>query len=136
MGMQISRRIALKLLALGALFRKTTFWAFAENRLGTDVASEFLSAALRRNYPNQLVGDTLAPFRGVKLDISTHEDMGDAVVSAKLAEDEDSFQLAVAPDTTYFWRLIPFRANGEDRADVSTGSFRTGTPVIQDPEDD
>ena len=134
--MKISRRIALKLFALGTLFRKTTFWAFAENRLGAGVVAEFLTATLRWNYPNKLVGDALIPFRSIKLEISPHEDMRDAVVSAKLAEDDDSFQLAVTPDTTYFWSLTPFSKDGEDRADVSTGSFRTGTPVIQDTEDD
>jgi hypothetical protein len=134
--MRISRRAALKLLAVGSFFRKTTFRAFAEDRFGTKAAAEFLTATLRWNYPNKLVGDTLSPFHSVKLEVSTREDMGDEVVSTKLAEDEDSFRLAVAPETIYYWRLTPFRKEGEESADVSTGSFHTGAPVFQDTEDD
>jgi len=59
--MRISRRIALKLLVLGAIFRKSTFWAFAENRFGTEVVTDFLTR-LTLELSNQLQGDTLNAF--------------------------------------------------------------------------
>lgn len=136
MELQLSRRIALKLLALGFLFRKTTFWAFAENRFGTGVVTDFLTATLHWNYPNHLIGDTFAPFRSTRLDISTHDDMSDSVISSEMQEDDDIFRLAVAPQTTYFWSLTPIGKDGQDRADLSTGTFHSGSPAIQDTEDD
>ena len=133
MKMQLSRRVALKLFALGTLFGKTTFRAFAENRLGTRVAADFLSATLRWNYPNHSTGDGFAPYRSTRLIITTHPDNSSPVVSSELAEDEDIFKLRLPRKRLTSGTLTPADKDGQRLADRATGNFHTGSPSIKTP---
>src|SRR5271169_3108297 len=98
MKFQLSRRAALKWLGMGSvagfgakeLVAKLAAAAVA-SRPETTVVAGALSATLKWSYSN-------IPHRAL-LKISTREDLSSVITSAKLADDEHSYRLAVAPDT-------------------------------------
>ena len=138
MKIEISRRTAFKLLGVGSVALTCDLSALGISK--ADVAmrtsADFLTATLRWNYPNRLVGNSFLPYRGVLLEISKHEDMRSPSASTRLADDVDTFRIAVAPNTTYYWRLSPIDRNGKVLDDATRGSFDTCTPTIDDTDDD
>ena len=134
----VSRRSTLKLLSLLPTISLKSMGALDTSNAAPapGTSADFLTATLTWNYPNRLVGDALLPYRGIKLRISTREDMSAPFVDVKLPEDVTSYRLAVAPATNYYWQLIPFDENSDVTALSSKGNFRTHEPYITDTDDD
>lgn len=131
MKFELSRRAALRWLGMGsvALFgarelaAKSAAAAIAR-RPETTVLAGALSATLKWSYSN-------IP-RHALLKIATRDDMSSVIASAKLADDEHAYRLAVAPDTDYYWTLS-YPGSGEQPL---TGRFRTAKPRLDDTADD
>ncbi len=138
MKVVVSRRSTLKLLSLLPAFSLNPMAPLPTSTPApTPGASpDFLTATLTWDYPNRLVDGSMEPYRGVKLKISSKEDMGAPIVDVSLLEDVTSIRLAVLPDTTYYWRLIPFDENHDAMDRLSKGTFRTQRLSITDTEDD
>jgi Trehalase len=135
MRVEISRRTTLKLLFLSPTMA-CPIGASQTEALRTATKPELLTATLSWDYPNKRVHDSLLPFSGVHLRISPHQDMADPVLDIKLPEHVTSFRLAVAPESTYYWLVVPFDSDGEASTRMSQGRFVTGKPLMKSTEND
>jgi hypothetical protein len=100
----------------------------------------FLTAALTWKYPTKpgesQYDEMLLPYAGVILRVSLQENLQDPFINLRLPEDKTSYRLAVIPDTTYYWAVVPFDEHGEHPEASSTHHFRTEKPEIEDVDDD
>ena len=136
MRIEISRRTTLKFLCLTPATVGGAIGASQAEPLKTDAEHESLTATLTWEYPNKRVNNSLLPYSGVHLKISPHPDMADPIVDTKLPDHVTSFRLAVAPESTYYWRVLPFDKEGDVSDRMSQGSFVSGKPVIENTESD
>jgi hypothetical protein len=124
---ELSRRSALKLFGLGTLAGLGAPFAHAggSSEAGARVLAEFLTATLGWDYSSIPTS--------VCLEISLTENMSSPLVRATLPENVHSYRLAVAPNTTYYWRLsYPPDKNESPRV----GHFHTNLPTLDDTDDD
>jgi hypothetical protein len=129
MKVELSRRAVLSLLASSGLSAgELIFTSPAVAEVAADSEShalgDFLTATLSWGY-SSIPGS-------VRLEISADATMSSPIVSVTLADGIHSYRLAVAPDTTYFWRLTRAAAGENPRV----GHFHTGNPALDDTEDD
>ncbi len=138
MTREISRRSALKLIGLGSAALSSNIPLLGASEPGLDLKTsvDFLTATLRWEYPIRPVRNSLLPYRGVLLEISTHEDMRTPIVDVRLPDEVEYFRIAAAPDSTYYWRLGPFDKTSEISSEITSGSFHTSSPVIDATDDD
>ncbi len=142
---EFSRRSALKCLSLGAVGLTGALGSVVEAETLSDATraaqdpsalSDFLTATLTWAYPNRVVEESVLPYRGVLLEIGLQKDLRAPIISTELPDNVNYYRLAVAPDTDYYWRLVPFEKTGKVEGQKTSGSFRSGTPVIIDTDDD
>lgn len=93
-----------------------------------------LSAILRWEYP--AFGAGFSPSSKVRLEVSLREDMSQPLITADLSENQTDFRLAVAPHTTYFWRVTPFEADVARTNRALHARFTSGDPTIDTTTDD
>src|SRR5215472_2437112 len=109
-------------------------------RPGEKSGPGFLTAALYWEYPTKpgksQYGEMLLPYAGVILRVSLQENLQNPFIDLRLPEDKTSFRLSVAPDTIYYWAVIPFDEHGEHPEASSSQQFRTGKPQIENVDDD
>jgi len=55
----------------------------------------------------------LAPYSGIHLTIAPHPDLSSPIVNARLPDHVNSLRLAAAPDSKYYWHILPFDKGGE-----------------------
>lgn len=100
----------------------------------------FLTVALTWEYPRKpgesQYGAMLLPYAGVILRVSLQENLQDPFIDLRLPEGKTSYRLAVVPDTTCYWAVIPFDKQGEHREASSRHHLRTSKPEIEDVDDD
>ncbi len=133
MKIDLHRRAALKLMAVASmvgpgaveLILPRRARAMAASQPEVSVLVDFLSVCFAWDYSEST--------HRVQLEISLNEDLSSPVVSVALPDTESTFRCAVAPDTSYFWRLSKLPG---DEDVVRTGRFHTGVPVLADTADD
>src|SRR4051794_1901872 len=109
MKIEISRRSTLKFLSVAPAIVASAIEPSSAEPLKAGAEPDSLTATLSWNYPTQRTdGGGLAPYSGVHLKISTHQNMADPIVDIKLPDHVTSFRLAVAPEGAYYWQLWPF----------------------------
>ena len=79
-----------------------------------------LTASLRWTYP--AINPAFHPTAGVRIEISQHEDLSQPIISLDLPENQTSYRLAAAPQTTYYWRMTPLETTGPRPTTPSTPS--------------
>ena len=133
MKVELSRRSALKLLGLGSFAGLGVTDVVGAPLAHGGVSSQPGSRAIADVLSATLAWDYSSSPTSVRLEISRDENMTAPIVSVTLGDDIHTYRLAVAPDTTYYWRL-------SDSAALQTsprlGHFHTGTPVLDDTDDD
>src|SRR6266702_644471 len=132
----VSRRVAIKMFFSGGVLSLTKLPAFAIRQLDTKAEAGFLSGSLHWEYPSKEVGNTIFHYSGVKLEISMDEKMLDPICVATLPEDVEVLKVALAPTTTYYWRINTLDKQGNVSGEQSEGTFTTSSPVIDPTQSD
>ena len=92
-----------------------------------------LSATLSWSYPAYHASFT--PSAKMRIEVSARQDMSRPIVAIELPENQTRYRIALAPQTTYYWRLTPIDGGGA-RADSRLSHFTTGAPRIDATDDD
>jgi hypothetical protein len=88
-----------------------------------------LTAILKWQYPYK---EDKNPYYSINLKVSQNSDMSDPLVDVPLKDHQTFYQLAVLPETTYYWEITP-----SDSPDLVTKAvFKTGKPDINLSADD
>lgn len=93
--------------------------------------ADWLSATLTWQDPSTRAGHAGAP---VRVQVSRRSNGAHPLVDVLLPEGVTTYRLAVAPMTTYHWRIVPLTARGRELpARAAQGVFTTGAPR-RDPQ--
>ena len=93
-----------------------------------------LTAVLRWQYP--ALGKRYLSASKTLLQVSSREDFSAPLVNISLHENVTTYRLAVAPQTTYFWRVTPFDGKSPRKDLAIQARFTSGGPRIDTTEDD
>jgi hypothetical protein len=95
-----------------------------------EVLDSFLTAVLQWSYPIQYSTSSC----GVNLKISPNEDMSQPIVDIRLGDGTTEYRVALAPNTQYFWSVVPFVVKNKTIQILSDqgfkSQFQTGSPCI------
>jgi hypothetical protein len=111
-----------------------------EDNPGARASPGFLTATLTWDYLTKTgtsaFGEMLLPYAWLNLAVSLQENLENPIINVRLPEDKTSYQLAVAPDTNYYWAVIPADEQGEHPEASLKHHFTTAKPEIDDVDDD
>lgn len=108
-----------------------------------EVLDTFLTATLEWEYPicQRVVVDGVTKhreWRYVRLKLSKSRDFSHPVIDVIIPENVTRYRMAVVPETTYYWQILPIAYDGEGEYSEFgfRSSFNSGKPRIDTTKDD
>jgi hypothetical protein len=94
---------------------------------------DFLTATLRWEHPirREYNGAPYFDYAGVSLRVSQREDLSAPFISVDLPENRTYYRLAVVPQATYYWEVVPRDEQGLRPDKAARARFTTGASYIR-----